>query len=57
MSKEEKISKRLLAAHQTSCLAKNSREGVNELNYRAKAIDEFPIFVAVFFERFHVLFK
>ena len=45
------------AAHQTSGLTKNSREGVNELDYWTNAIDKFAIFVAIFFERFHVLFK
>ena len=30
---------------------------MNELDYWAEAIDEFAIFVAIFFEHFHALFK
>lgn len=45
------------AAHKCSCLAKNSREGVDELYHWAEAIDELPILVTIIFERFRVLFQ
>ena len=44
-------------AHQSGYLTQNSREGVNELYYRTKAIDELPIFVPIVFERSHVLLE
>ena len=45
------------AAHQSSRLAKNSREGVNEFHDRAKGVDELSILVPIVFERFQVLFQ
>jgi hypothetical protein len=47
----------LVAAEQTSCLAKDVREGVDKLFYWAKAIDELANIVAILFEHFHVLLK
>ena len=44
-------------AHESSSLAQNAREGVNEFYYGAKAIDELPILVPIVIERFHVLLK
>ena len=44
-------------AHQSCYLTQNSREDVNELYCRTKAIDELPIFVPIVFERFHVLLE
>lgn len=55
--KEEKRLKGSFAAHQANCLTNNSREGMNKLDYWTEAIDEFAIFVAVFFEGFHILFE
>jgi hypothetical protein len=46
-----------MMAHQSGRFTQNSREGVNELYYRVKAIDELPILVPIVFERFHVLLK
>lgn len=59
---KEKTKKKLrtkgsFGAHQTSYLAKDIGEGVHKLYYRAKAIDELPIFVSILFEHFHILLK
>ena len=47
----------MFAAHESSGLAQNAREGVNKLYYRAKAIDELSILVPIVFELFRVLLK
>ena len=47
----------MFTTHESSRLTQNSREGMNELYYRAKAIDELSIFVPIVFECLHVLLK
>jgi hypothetical protein len=39
------------------CLAKNVREGVNELHNRIEAIDELPILVSILLELIPILFE
>ena len=45
------------ATYQASCLAKNPREGVNDLYYRTKTFDELPIVVPIVFECLQIFLK
>ena len=51
------VAKGVFVTHQTCCLAKDRREGVNELYNRAHAFDELPILAPIIFERFQVFLK
>ena len=48
---------RSLGAHQTSCLAKNFREGVDKFHNGIQAIDELPALFPIILELIPVLFE
>ena len=47
----------LSETHENNGLAKDARKDMKELNYGAKTVDQFPISVPIFFERFCAVLK